>query len=77
VQALASPFPVRIVDESLTHACEAAVQVERGSQVSPGSITPLLHTALQSLSVLALQPAGQHPSLFMHVAGHVRAVSGV
>ncbi len=37
-----------------------------GSQVSPGSITPFMHVREQSLSLLALQPAGQQPSPVRH-----------
>lgn len=37
-------------------------QVEMGSQVSPGSVTPLSHWTGQSESLLALQPEGQQPS---------------
>jgi hypothetical protein len=32
------------------------------SQVSPGSNTPLSQTGAQSVSLLALQPEGQHES---------------
>jgi len=41
-------------------------QLEVGSQVSPLSTAPLLHFGMQSLSLVALQPAGQQPSPFMH-----------
>jgi hypothetical protein len=37
-------------------------QLEAGSQVSPGSTTPLPQVGEQSESVLALHPAGQQPS---------------
>ena len=37
-------------------------QVAGGSQVSPGSTTPLPQVGEQSESVLALHPAGQQPS---------------
>src|SRR5690349_3731618 len=37
-----------------------------GSHVSPGSVTPLPQAREQSLSVLALQPAGQQPSSLLH-----------
>jgi hypothetical protein len=37
------------------------------SHVSPVSIAPLLHIAEQSLSVLALQPVAQQPSLFVQL----------
>ena len=42
-------------------------QVPGGSHVSPGSTTPLPHTGVQLLSVLALQPPGQQPSLLVQV----------
>ena len=37
-------------------------QVDPGSQVSPGSTTPLPQLGEQSESVFALHPAGQQPS---------------
>ena len=37
-------------------------QEDAGSQVSPGSTTPLPQVGEQSVSVLALHPAGQQPS---------------
>jgi hypothetical protein len=37
-------------------------QVDAGSQVSPGSTTPLPQLGEQSESVFALHPAGQQPS---------------
>jgi hypothetical protein len=43
-------------------AGQLAGHVPGGSQASPASITPLPHAALQSLSLLALQPGGQQPS---------------
>jgi hypothetical protein len=42
-------------------------QVEVGSQVSPGSFTPLPHLTLQSLSLVVLQPGGQQSSPDMHI----------
>src|SRR5262249_2407676 len=43
-------------------------QLDAGSQVSPASTTPLPHFAAQSLSLLALQAAGQQPSPGTHAA---------
>jgi hypothetical protein len=37
-------------------------QLERGSQVSPDSLTPLLHITPQSMSLALLQPGGQQSS---------------
>ena len=42
-------------------------QDDAGSQVSPGSTTPLPQLGEQSVSVLALHPAGQQPSPDTHV----------
>lgn len=52
---------------SVVHALPSAQlvgQLDTGSQVSPGSTTELPHVAEQSSSVVASQPAGQHPSAF-------------
>jgi hypothetical protein len=45
------------------HACG---QDASGSQSSPFSTTPFPHDGAQSLSLVALQLAGQHPSPLMH-----------
>jgi hypothetical protein len=57
-------------------------QLEGGSQVSPGSITPLPQAAAQSSSFPLVHPEGQHPSplsqvvmaLVVHRAEHVAAL---
>jgi hypothetical protein len=66
VHVFVSPLRIRTVDAVPTHAAEAVSQAEIGSQVSPASSTLLLQAGLQSLSMFALQPEGQHPSLFTH-----------
>jgi hypothetical protein len=38
-----------------------------GSHVSPCSTALLPHTGVQSLSLTALHPGGQHPSLLLHI----------
>jgi hypothetical protein len=48
-------------------AGQAVGQLASGSQVSDPSLTPLSHLVAQSLSVVALQPGGQHPSLALQV----------
>jgi hypothetical protein len=66
VQAAALPDGVTTVLASLTQAFCVVVQALVGSQVSPDSRTPLPQDGAQSLSLRALQPAGQHPSLLAH-----------
>ena len=46
-------------------------QEDFGSQVSPGSTTPLPQVGEQSGSVLALHPAGQQPSPVTQVVTEV------
>ena len=57
-------------------AGQAVGHVDRGSQVSIPSLTPLSHLMAQSRSLLALHPAGQQPSsetqdVSMPLATHV------
>jgi hypothetical protein len=60
LQLAALPVSVSVVHE-LPSSHEVG-QDEGGSQVSPGSSTPLPQLAGQSLSEFASQPAGQQPS---------------
>jgi hypothetical protein len=57
-----TPLRVRIVLASPTQLSYWVWQAEGGSQVSPASTTLLPQAGAQSLSLLALQPAGQHES---------------
>jgi hypothetical protein len=62
-------FAALPVDESIVHefmSSQVGGQVAGGSQVSPGSSTPLPQLAEQLLSVIAVQPPGQQPSPLMH-----------
>jgi hypothetical protein len=59
----AVPCKTRIVHATF----EQSVGQLSCSQNSPGSMTPLPHTAVQLLSLLALHPAGQHASSLTHV----------
>ena len=55
---------------SMVHVLASSQEVgqdDAGSQVSPGSTTPLPQVGEQSVSVLALHPAGQQPSPDTHV----------
>jgi hypothetical protein len=63
VQAAALPDSVTMVLASFTHAVWMVVQAAGGSQVSPDSTVPLPQLGLQSLSLIAVQPAGQQASL--------------
>ena len=62
LQRLASPVMVSAVQGSLS-AQEFSVGQSLPSQVSDPSRMPLPHAALQSLSLFAFAPCGQHPSL--------------
>jgi hypothetical protein len=73
------------VSASVVHASASSQEVgqfEGGSQVSPGSTTPLPHKAEQSVSVASSQPSGQQPSppvqavtgSCVHRAEHVAAL---
>ena len=64
MQAAALPLPLRIVFASLWQAACRRLHSATGSQVSPRSTTPLPHLGVQSLSLVALQADGQHPSPF-------------
>jgi len=66
-----SGLPVSISDVQGSESLQLVGQDEGGSQVSPGSIVPSPHVPVQSESVKALQPGGQHPS------PPVQAVMGV
>jgi len=57
-----SALPVMISDVQGLSSSQIVGQDEGGSQVSPGSMTPLPHELEQSLSVEGSQPAGQQPS---------------
>ena len=57
VQSVAEPMGLSSVQLLLS---SQSGQLELGSQASPCSMTPLPHIALQSLSLLALAPFGQH-----------------
>jgi hypothetical protein len=61
VQSAALPSSVSSV-HGLPSSAQLVGQDDTGSQVSPNSTTPLSHTGAQSLSVLALHPAGQQLS---------------
>jgi hypothetical protein len=83
VHAAAVPLVVTMVLALFTQAVCRAVQALAGSQVSPRSTTPLPQLGAQSLSLLALQPDGQQPSLlaqavcmpaFTHATLHIAAV---
>jgi hypothetical protein len=63
VQSPAVPVRVRMVLASPMQASDCAVHDATGSHFSPGSTTPLPHAGAQLLSLLALQPGGQQPSL--------------
>jgi hypothetical protein len=63
VHAAAEPISFRRVQPM---GGQAVGQLEGGSQVSPVSTVPLPHIVLQSLSLAALQAAGQQPSPFTH-----------
>jgi len=65
LQLAALPVEVSVVHE--LPSLHVAGQLDGGSQVSPGSMTPLPHVTEQSRSLLALQPAGQHASLLPQV----------
>jgi hypothetical protein len=67
VHAATVPERVRMLLPSLTHASYCVWQAEGGSHFSPASTTEFPHTAVQLLSVLALQVGGQQPSPLMHV----------
>jgi hypothetical protein len=67
VQAATEPVCIRTLFLSSTQASDCVWHAEGGSHVSPVSITEFPHTGVQSLSLLALQPDGQHPSPFLHV----------
>src|SRR5438477_545644 len=70
-------LPVVVSTVHALPSLQLAGHVPGGSQVSPGSMTPLPQLAEQSESVFALQPAGQQPSPAAHavmpslqLAGH-------
>jgi hypothetical protein len=67
VQLATVPDLVLMVLLSLVQASDWVWQAEGGSHFSPASITEFPHTAVQSLSLLALQADGQQPSPFLHV----------
>jgi hypothetical protein len=67
VQALTLPDEVRTLSASDTQAVICAVQALGGSQVSPVSTTLLPQAGWQSVSLVALQLAGQQASPFAHV----------
>jgi hypothetical protein len=62
VQVAAAPVSLR---RAQPIQGQVAGQLEGGSQVSPASVAPFPHLATQSLSLVALQPAGQQPSPFV------------
>ena len=64
LQVAALPVIVSVVHGLLS--LQLAGQLPGGSQVSPGSMMPLPQTALQLLSLLALQPGGQQLSPLAH-----------
>lgn len=64
VQLAALPVSVSIVQRLSSSQSATRGQLEGGSQVSLPSRAPLPQLAEQLLSLLALQPAGQQPSLF-------------
>jgi hypothetical protein len=64
LQVAGAPLATSVVHES--PSLQSAGQEAIGSQVSPDSTTPLSQTGWQVSSLLALQPAGQHPSPSPH-----------
>ncbi len=64
LQLAALPVRVSVVQSSLSS--QSVGQEVGGSQVSPGSTTPSPQVAEQSLSTVASQPTGQHPSPSSH-----------
>ena len=59
-------LPVRVSVVQALPSLQLVGQLLGGSQVSPGSTTPLSQVAEQSSSSLALQPLGQQPSPLLH-----------
>lgn len=58
----AAAVPERVSEVQVSPSSQVVGQLDGGSQVSPTSLVPLPQVAEQSLSLLLVQLAGQHPS---------------